>query len=147
MKKTFVLIVTLALTISTQSCDNSSDKLNELSDELTDENIEETSLKEGYSYIYLEKGDTQCNDDGISLAEANEYLTNDNIDVDEAKCGRYTGIVHIQICGGSTSNIHIFSIPKENITQAENLGFSTTDSIQPEEVSFAFTECKIPTDN
>jgi hypothetical protein len=81
--------------------------------------------------VYIKKGNTQCNDDGMSLNEASSYLSNADIKISKSTCGVITGIVFPSMCGAGTDNIYYFSIDKTALPQAEKLGFiplSTLDS-------------------
>jgi len=90
------------------------------------------SIKADVVGVYIKKGDTQCNDDGLTLAEATRYLTDEDIDVAKSNCGVFTGVSVISMCGAGTNNIYYFSINKTALAQAEGLGFISVSSLGSE---------------
>ena len=90
--------------------------------------------------VYIEKSDTQCNDDGLSLVEVSSYLSTADIEVNKAMCGFITGISYDTVCGGGTNNIYYFSINAVDLTQAENLGFTALSSLDSG-LSYEAKEC------
>ena len=90
--------------------------------------------------VYIEKNDTQCNDDGSSLVEVSSYLSNAETKVYKATCGFITGLSYDGVCGGGTNNIYYFLINAVDLTQAENLGFSALSGLDSG-LSYEVKEC------
>ena len=99
-------------------------------------NIVEPELVE----VYISKGDTQCNDNGLSLSEVTSYLSDAEIDINETMCGQIVGISHDAVCGGGTNNVYSFTISTESLLLAENLGFQSLSSLDSE-LSVEVVEC------
>jgi len=55
--------------------------------------------------VYIHKGDTKCNDDGLLLSETTSYLSDSSIEVSNSQCAVLTGVSTVDVCGGSTTNI------------------------------------------
>ncbi len=101
---------------------------------------DESPTEPEFIEVYISKGDTQCNNDGLSLSEVTSYLSDAEIDINESMCGHILGISHNTVCGGSTSNIYYFTIPTDFLFQAENLGFQSLSSLDSE-LSYETVEC------
>lgn len=94
----------------------------------TDEQTETT--QDNVVEVYISKGDTQCNQDGLSLDEASSYLLDADISIAESNCGVITGVAFMSMCGAGTSNIYYFSIQESNLVKAKSLGFSALSSLK-----------------
>lgn len=91
--------------------------------------------------VYISKGDTQCNDDGLDLEETTSYLTDANIEVLQSECGKIIGLTIPTVCGASTENIYVHTIMDENLADAENIGFMQTSAIENDDNSYQIVEC------
>lgn len=60
--------------------------------------------------VYIHKGDTQCNDDGLLLSETTSYLSDSSIEVSNSQCAILTGLSTADVCGGNTLNIYVHTI-------------------------------------
>ncbi|TYK64163.1 hypothetical protein [Colwellia echini] len=101
-----------------------------------------TSLVEDTIDVYISKGDTQCNDDGLSIEETASYLTNSDIKALESQCGIISGLSFTAVCGGGTGNIYIHTIDIDDLDAAENLGFIDASSLIVEDSGYAVVECE-----
>jgi hypothetical protein len=90
--------------------------------------------------VYISKGDTQCNNDGLSLSEVTSYLSDAEIEITESMCGHILGISHDAVCGGGTNNVYSFIISTESLLLAENLGFQSLSSLDSE-LSIETVDC------
>jgi hypothetical protein len=90
--------------------------------------------------VYIHKGDTQCNDDGLTLSETATYLTDSSIDVPLSQCAFTTGLDFPSVCGAGTNNIYIHTIPITDLSKAENLGFEALSSLYSE-FGYEIVEC------
>jgi len=91
--------------------------------------------------VYIHKGDTQCNDDGLLLSETTSYLIDSSIEVSNSQCAVLTGLSTADVCGGNTLNIYVHTIKAINLIEAENLGFIDTSSFSSGELGYAIIEC------
>ncbi|TYK64319.1 DUF6174 domain-containing protein [Colwellia echini] len=91
--------------------------------------------------VYIPKGDTQCNNDGVSLAETTAYLTDLSIEVSASQCGVITGLSLPDVCGGSTNNIYLHTINYSDLITVENLGFVDLSTLPFEESGYSIIEC------
>ena len=91
--------------------------------------------------IYISTGETQCNDDGLSLQEISTYLTDADIKFTESQCAQLTGIVYPDVCGADTANITIFTIEASGLSQAENVGFASLSSLDSD-IGYEILACE-----
>jgi hypothetical protein len=91
--------------------------------------------------VYIHKGDTQCNNDGLLLSETTSYLIDSSIEVSSSQCAVLTGISTADVCGGNTLNIYVHTIKAIELIEAENLGFIDTSSFSASELGYAIIEC------
>lgn len=133
------------------SCDNSSavDQLEKVGEEVKEisediqsagDDLLEEDIDEAIS-VYISKGNTQCNDDGLTIVETTSYLTNADIAVSASQCGFIEGISFASVCGGGTGDIYIHTINNSDLTDAENLGFTGTSLLASENLSYTVIEC------
>tara|TARA_R110001583_G_scaffold40778_5_gene130115 strand:- start:8654 stop:8986 length:333 start_codon:yes stop_codon:yes gene_type:complete len=92
--------------------------------------------------VYFYKGDTLCNDDGLSLSQVSAYLTISNVSFTSSTCASITGLAVAAVCGGSTQNIYIHSINSSDLALAENLGFIDLSSLPSEEYGYSIKACQ-----
>ncbi|WP_413699413.1 hypothetical protein ACLKMH_18380 [Psychromonas sp. KJ10-10] len=92
--------------------------------------------------VYISKGDTQCNDDGLTIEETISFLTTSGIEVSESQCGVISDLSYPAVCGGGTNNIYIHTIEIDDLGDAENLGFTDTSLLITEESSYSIVECE-----
>ena len=108
----------------------------------SDENVESDviqNVETSFSTVFISKNDTQCNDDGLTLEETASYLSSANIITSESECGFIvTGLDSPAVCGASTNNVFIHTINASDLTEAENLGFTDTSTL---EARFEVVEC------
>lgn len=91
--------------------------------------------------IYIAKGNTQCNDDGLTIEETATYLTDAGIGVSESQCGVLEGISYNAVCGGATPDIYIHTINILDIPKAENLGFIDPSILITDKISYTVVDC------
>lgn len=73
--------------------------------------------------VYKETGEKQCGQQaGSHIDKVKEILIKNKITVLDAKT-QDDGMMHIQVCGAPTGQIHVFSIPKASAKRALGLGF------------------------
>jgi hypothetical protein len=101
-----------------------------------------TSLVQDTIDVYISKGDTQCNDDGLTIEETTSYLTNSDIKAFESQCGVISGLSFYAVCGGGTGHIYIHTIDINDLDAAENFGFIDASTLVGEDSGYAIVECK-----
>lgn len=79
--------------------------------------------------VYVSKGKTQCNDDGLSPDESTLVLVGAGIDVIGTFCGMTTGFAFPAVCGGATSDIIAHEIREVNLPSAIELGYDNIETL------------------
>ncbi|WP_028865255.1 YbaY family lipoprotein [Psychromonas aquimarina] len=89
-----------------------------------------TVQEESTVNVYISTGAKVCSDNGLTLNETQSYLTSAGIDVKESNCGHLTTqLASIPVCGDSTYDVHVYSILSDDLSQAENIGFTKAVSV------------------
>jgi hypothetical protein len=73
--------------------------------------------------VFIATGHTQCNNDGVTLAQTELRLLQAGIDVLSSSCGAITGVAYIAACGGPTPDINLHYVRRANLPDAERVGF------------------------
>lgn len=73
--------------------------------------------------VFISNGALQCQDNAISVETTTSYLADAGISVLNQSCG-IINAGYPSVCGGATGQIHIYSIAENDITNAENIGFT-----------------------
>lgn len=78
--------------------------------------------------VFQSDAAVQCESEGIALADMQKVLAAGNIKV---HCAQKTnnGMMHMTLCGTPTGSINVYSIPKEQLEQAQILGFVPVSSL------------------
>lgn len=105
MRKLFIISILMSLI----SCNNSDDKR---------------------IYVYIDDGSIQCESSGLSVEETAQPLINYGVDVFESSCAYITGIAIAAQCGLGDSNINIHLIDKENVIDAQNIGYEPVSTLE-----------------
>lgn len=71
---------------------------------------------------------TQCNQDGVSLYEMQQELTNAGVTVHCAQKG-HDGLLYPAVCGGATGTINVYLIDRRDFGQAVRLGFAPVSKL------------------
>ena len=79
--------------------------------------------------VAISSGEIQCQFEGNPISVSQGFLIDAGIEVSAAYCG-FTNEQYVTVCGGATSDIHIFEIDKKYLNKAENLGFNNIESLQ-----------------
>ena len=108
--------------------------------EVLDDNALNTMIDETVD-VYIAKGNTQCNDDGLTLEETISYLTNENIAVTESQCGVLEGISFTSVCGGGSPDIYIHTIKATDLDYAANIGFKATTLLSAGGLTYTVVNC------
>jgi len=105
-------------------------------------NIDESESENIIVFIF--KGNTQCNDDGISQEESSLSLTNTGIDVLSTQCGLMTGVSNASVCGGATNNIIAHEIRNVSLPDANEIGYEAVETLINEETGMGYVlgECE-----
>jgi hypothetical protein len=105
-------------------------------------NSSDTSRKEGI-IVYISKGNTQCNDDGISPDQSTMTLVGAGIDVMDTFCGAITGLSFPAVCGGGTGEIIAHEIHEVNLANVNELGYEYIETLVDVDnmVSYEIGEC------
>jgi hypothetical protein len=82
----------------------------------------------GEAKVFKYDGSTQCNNDGIPLKKMAQELTAGGIDVICAQKAS-DGMMYPAVCGGGTGAINVYLIHKENVQDAEALGFASVNEL------------------
>ncbi|MBL4612063.1 MAG: hypothetical protein JKY58_15340 [Pseudomonas sp.] len=77
---------------------------------------------DGQIGIYQDAGSTQCQDDGLSLAQMQQQLEAAEIPFTDAACGT-DGRMYTAMCGSPDGKIGLFQIAPQHLQQARALGF------------------------
>lgn len=72
--------------------------------------------------VFQSDAAVQCESEGISVEDMQKILAAGNIKVHCAQKGN-TGMMHMTVCGAPTGSINIYTIPKDQLEQAQMLGF------------------------
>jgi hypothetical protein len=99
---------------------------------------------EGNIIIYISKGNTQCNNDGLSLEESIQQLRYVGIDVLDTYCGATTGLIFPAVCGGGTADIIAHEIRAFNLSDANDIGYENVETVVDIEnmLSYEISECE-----
>mgnify|MGYP000435621488 CR=1 FL=1 len=94
--------------------------------------------------VYESKGEKQCMNNGITMLESKEKLSNKNIEVVDSKCGRRTGVSVMAMCGGPTTSIIIHEIGDADLSKAKELGFENIINLVYKDLGSGYEmhECK-----
>lgn len=76
-----------------------------------------------YVDVYKYQGSRQCENGGITLADMQTQLQMSGVNVLSGSCGA-DGMMYPAFCGGADGKINIFSIPSQNVPQAQAQGFT-----------------------
>lgn len=78
--------------------------------------------------VYKSTGSTQCQADGLSLAELTEQLNRAQVRVLDTACG-VDGRIRTTVCGAPDGSIVVFDIPAAEAPQAAQAGFNPMSSL------------------
>jgi hypothetical protein len=78
--------------------------------------------------VYISNGQLQCRDNAIPVATTEAYLTDAGIAVTNSSCGIING-AYSAVCDSDAGKIHVYTIAKTELYNAENLGFTETTKI------------------
>ncbi len=103
-----------------------------------------TEVTEENVIIYIFKGKTQCNNDGLSPEESIQQLADAGIDVLKTFCGVTTGLIFLAICGGGTGDIIAHEIREVNFYDAKEVGYKNIETVVDIEnnISYEIGECE-----
>lgn len=87
------------------------------------------SDKEKTVDVFISSGKLQCQDNAIPIDTTTSYLTNAGIVISNQSCG-IINAGYPTVCGGETGEIHIYTIPKDEINSAENIGFTKVSTLE-----------------
>ncbi|SET40997.1 hypothetical protein [Thalassotalea agarivorans] len=91
--------------------------------------------------VYISSGQTQCNNDGMTLAQSKALLTEQEVLVSTSSCAMVTGISYISMCGAETGIIHVHQIKSVNLDKATEAGFKPVGTLQERGLGFEKTSC------
>jgi hypothetical protein len=94
--------------------------------------------------VYRSRQSVQCGSRGLTPAQSAQRLIDGGIDVIKSGCGSLTGVFVPAVCGGDTGDILIHEIRRENLPDAEKLGFgSAATLIKPATgEGYAWVDCE-----
>jgi len=79
--------------------------------------------------VYEQKRSIQCGSPGLGIEQSAQTLITAGIDVIHTDCA-YNNLMAVpSVCGAATSEILVHKIPKQNLIDAEAVGFINTDDI------------------
>lgn len=87
-----------------------------------------TDVTPAYVKVYKHDGSVQCEATAIDLNVMAKELINAGIDVICSQKGD-TGLMYVTVCGGATGSINIYTIHKENLTDAIALKFESVEQL------------------
>jgi len=73
--------------------------------------------------VYISNGKRQCLNNALPINVTKSYLVNAGIEVSAESCGLLNGVMYSSVCGGSTGQVHVFTIDETNLDKAKTLGF------------------------
>jgi len=79
--------------------------------------------------VFISNGKLQCQDNAIPTEITESYLTGDGINATNQSCG-IINAGYPSVCGGATGQIHIYTIAKGEINNAENIGFTRVSTLE-----------------
>lgn len=74
--------------------------------------------------VYISNGKRQCEKNALPIETTKGYLINAGIGVSAQSCGLLNGLVYSSVCGGSTGQVHVFTIDQSQLDKAKSLGFA-----------------------
>src|SRR5678810_879555 len=80
--------------------------------------------------VYESRQAIQCGSRGLTTQQSAQKLVNGGIDVLESNCGVMTGVAFAAVCGIGNGDILIHKVRRENLADAEQLGFSSVDTLR-----------------
>ncbi|WP_185906603.1 hypothetical protein [Teredinibacter haidensis] len=87
------------------------------------------TLEEESIQVYINSGAIQCETTGNSFQVTAQTLIEHGIDVINSTCGYITGLAVAAQCGLGDSNINIHTISAQNLPDAIELGYESTDTL------------------
>lgn len=73
--------------------------------------------------VVISNGKTQCQNNALPISITKNYLLDVGIEVRTQHCGILNGVMYPSVCGGRTGQLHVFTITRDNIIKAQELGF------------------------
>lgn len=94
--------------------------------------------------VYADRQAKQCVSEGLSPDESAGKLISAGIDVLSTDCGFQTGVAYPAVCGGGTPSILIHEIRRENLADAEEVGFTNIKALMNTETDpgYATVDCE-----
>lgn len=87
-----------------------------------------------------------------TLQQSAQALISEGVDVITSSCGEITGVAWPEVCGSPTGRINVHLIHRNNLVDAEPLGYKSVDRIdevatsdgagEQSEVGYELTECR-----
>jgi hypothetical protein len=103
------------------------------------------NLRPGNLVVFEGRGRLQCDfTGGITPAQSALKLTNAGVDVLRSGCGAMTGVAFAAVCGGSSGEILLHEIRRENRDPAESLGFVPAEELtnRASGTGYAWVDCQ-----
>jgi len=87
-------------------------------------------ITSGEVLVFESRQAIQCDTRGLTTQQSAQKLVNGGIDVLESNCGVMTGFFFAAVCGIGNGEILIHKIRRVNLADAEQLGFSSVDTLR-----------------
>lgn len=91
----------------------------------------------GANWLFIAKGNRQCEGGGMTLSESRRRLESAGVKVLESRCGVRTDMAYIQVCGGATGDILLHHVEPSSLEKAVAAGYRPAGAIR-----FEFGECR-----
>lgn len=94
-------------------------------------------------FVYIERGNKQCENDGLTNEESVGILVYEGIDVLSTTCGALTGVVLPATCGLRSGELIVHEIREVNEVDAEKIGYRNIEKLISEELGLDYSlyEC------
>lgn len=102
-----------------------------------------TTEKQPETMVYINTGEVQCELDGQTGIQTARLLTDNNIEVSKTQCGQMTDVAVAAVCGGTTANINVHTIPVAGVDTAKALGFEEVSTLkQLDGLGYSVNDCQ-----
>lgn len=104
--------------------------------------IDFPEIIEGNELVYIKSGSIQCVSEGMSVDETAQLLLDEGVEVVFSYCGYLSGVSVPTQCGVDGLNIHLHEINRQDLIDAELIGFISVSSMEANpDLDYILSEC------
>lgn len=93
--------------------------------------------------VYINTGAIQCEIEGQTGVQTARLLTDNNIEVSKTQCGNLSNMAVASVCGGTTTEINVHTIPLDKVEHAQDLGFEDVSTLKmQDDLGYNVSDCK-----